>query len=99
MIDAEDIKGPKILSSVSLPADIFKGNAVGDKCRIEISGEIVNIGKENVSVEVHKSKYIGKAGKVSKDEYTSMKDADREKYDREQMDEDDEDDDESDSGA
>jgi len=76
----------------SIPEEL-KTAAVGDKCRLEIivrkTGDSIDTygnQEPRVEVEIHSLGYIGKAGKVSKEEYLAKSEDERGKYDKEQMD-------------
>lgn len=65
---------------------------VGDMCRCEIiikkigdSIDTYGKGESRIEVEIHKLGYIGKSGKLSKEEYLSKSDDEKAKYDEEQV--------------
>ena len=65
---------------------------VGDKCRLEIIvkkiGDRIDTygkGEPSIEIEVHSLGYIGKAGKLSKEEYLGKSDDEKSKYDEEQV--------------
>jgi len=71
--------------SIEMPAEIFDGvPAVGSKCRIEVVAEVVEVRKTDkgteVRVEIHKGRYVEKAGKVSDEEFAAMGPEARKKY-------------------
>lgn len=63
---------------------------VGHKCRIEIEVEVTGKSindspdgkRETVDLRILKMGYIGKAGKITKDEYLSKSEEEREEYDK-----------------
>jgi len=77
--------------SLYVPLDLVKGKTIGDVCRIEIRAKIVGLRENEATLDVMKGQYIGKSGKVTKDEYKSMRDEDRESYDMKKMDDDEDD--------
>jgi hypothetical protein len=67
---------------------------VGDMCRLEIvvkkTGDDIDTYDDNkprIQVEIHKLGYIGKAGKLSKEEYFSKSEEERKDYDTKQLEE------------
>lgn len=79
------------ISGDKIPQELADAK-VGDKCRCEIvikkigySIDTYNKGENRVEVEIHSLGYIGKAGKLSKEEYLSKSDEDKAKYDEEQV--------------
>ena len=68
---------------------------IGEMCRLEIVGKIVSKSinendrtegrRENMTIEVHKMGYVGKAGKLTKKEYLSKNEDEREEYDKEDV--------------
>ena len=90
----------KYYPSMCVPLEIVKGKSVGDMCRFEVVVKVVGMSEREdqseANLEVRKARYIGKAGKATKDEYTNMSDSEREAHDKRVMDEtsEDEDDDE-----
>lgn len=91
---------PKTNIYVHDSPDWLKDKEVGHVCRIEVIAKVKSKSEHeegaSADLEIQSMKYIGKAGKKSKEEYVSMKDDEREEYDREQIedepDEEDEDD-------
>ena len=67
----------------------LKGKEIGHVCRLELVGKIVSISENdngsNMSIEVQKLGYTGKAGKLSEKEYLSKPKEEREEYDKEQV--------------
>ncbi len=95
---AESSKGKNKISypgfsiTENIPEELANAK-VGDMMRCEIivkkvgdSIETYNESKPRVEMEVYKLGCIGKAGKISKEEYFAKSDEDRAKYDKEQMD-------------
>ena len=88
------IRFPSFSLEKNIPEDLM-GKDIGEMCRLElvvkIVGKSINQYSENknerVELEIHKLGYIGKAGKLSKEEYLSKSDEEREKYDRDSMEE------------
>ena len=88
---------PKIyyptLSLYDKVPDELMDKPLGSMCRIEIVGKIINKGidenkrgrRESMSIDIHKMGYIGKAGRVSKEEYNKMSDSEKEDYDKESV--------------
>lgn len=70
-----------------IPSDVLSGKEIGEMCRLEVIVKITGLQEKETTLEIHKVGYIGKAGKMSKDEYLKASDDEREKNDRENMEE------------
>ena len=75
----------------SIPEEMKKAT-VGDMCRCEIvikkigdSIDTYSNQEPRVEVEIRQLGYLGKAGKLNKDEYLNASDEEREKNDKENM--------------
>jgi hypothetical protein len=79
----------KYYPSMYVPLDMVKGKEVGDMCRFEIVVKITGMNDREegseANLEVRSAKYIGKAGKATKDEYSAMSDKEREAHDKRMM--------------
>jgi len=83
---------PRLDMYDKVPPELMKKD-VGDMCRIEVIGKIVNKGvrddengkRESMDIEIHKMGYIGKAGKRTKEEYSKMNQDEKEAYDKESV--------------
>jgi hypothetical protein len=87
------ISYPGFSISEIIPQEL-KDAPVGSTCRLEIivkkTGDTIetyNEGKPRVELEIHKLGYIGKAGKMGKEEYLNASEEDREKNDKENIEE------------
>ena len=94
---SETKKKKKSYPTTYVPLDMVRGKEVGSMCRFEIVAKVVGITEREgrdpeAEIDLHSAKYIGKAGKATKEEYTSMSDKEREAHDRRMMDEPDEED-------
>ena len=76
---------PSMHIDKKIPEDL-RSKDVGEMCRLEVVGKVVSKSEndrgESMSIEVHKMGYIGKGGKVTKDEYLDMDEDKREEYDK-----------------
>lgn len=81
----DKIQYPTLHISKKIPEDL-RDKKIDEMCRIEIVGRIASISKdeygESIGIEIQKMGYIGKGGKVTKEEYMDMSDEKREEYDR-----------------
>lgn len=83
---------PSIHISKNVPGELMD-KEVGDMCRLEVVAKIVskNISegesgeKESITIDVHKLGYIGKAGKVTKEEYLNKSKEARDEYDKKEV--------------
>lgn len=81
---------PTLYLSEKVPPELMDKD-IGESCRIEIVGKVVSKGineegdnrRENLTIEINKMGYVGKAGKKTKEEWLAMNDKDRENYDKE----------------
>jgi len=86
------IRFPSFSLERNIPEDLI-GKDIGEICRLElvvkVVGKSINQYSENknerIELEIHKLGYIGKAGKLSKEEYLAKSEDERTKYDAEQM--------------
>ena len=86
---------PSLYIDRKVPQEIMDKD-VGEMCRLEVVGKIKSKSidstsdgeeKQRVEIEIHKMGYIGKAGKVTRDEYLSKNDEEREEYDKKEVEE------------
>ena len=84
---------PSLSLHKNIPEELM-GKDIGEVCRIELVVKVVGKSidqysedrNERVELEVHKLGFIGKAGKLSKEEYLSKSEEERAAYDKEQLD-------------
>lgn len=88
---------PRMYIERNVPSELMDKD-VGNICRLEIVAKVVSKSiderdenkSERCELEIHKLGYIGKAGKMSKEEYLKASDEEREKNDRENISEEEE---------
>lgn len=82
-------KNKIIYPTLYIPSDILSGKEVGEMCRLEvivkITGQQESEERKETTLEIHKVGYIGKASKMSKEEYLNASDEEREKNDKENL--------------
>ncbi len=86
------IRFPLFSLCKNIPEELM-GKDIGEVCQIELVVKVV--GKsidqysedrgERLELEIHKLGFIGKAGKLSKEEYLSKTEEERAEYDKEQI--------------
>jgi hypothetical protein len=89
------IRFPSFSLERNIPEELM-GKDIGETCRLElvvkVVGKSINQYSENknerIELEIHKLGYIGKAGKMGKEEYLNASDEEREKNDKENIEED-----------
>lgn len=85
---------PSVHLSKNVPEDLM-GKEVGGMCRIEIVAKIMSKGideheeskgkKNNMSLDIHKMRLIGPAGKATSEEYNKKTKEEKEAYDKEDL--------------
>jgi hypothetical protein len=86
------VRYPSICLSENVPDDLFD-KEVGSTCRIEVIVKITSKGmderdgqeRRRMDLEIHKLGYIANSDKKSKEEYLSMDENSREKYDEDNL--------------
>jgi hypothetical protein len=84
-------KNKIIYPTLYLPSDVLTGKEVGEMCRLEIvakiTGQQESEDRKETTLEIHKVGYLGKAGKMNKEEYLNASDDEIDKNDRENIEE------------
>ena len=86
------VRYPSLTLSKNIPEELM-GKYIGAECRLEIIVKVMGKSidtysedkSERVELEIRKLGYIGKAGKLSKEEYLGKSDDEKAKYDEEQV--------------
>ena len=93
-VESKKMLYPSIYIDNKVPDDLMDKD-VGQMCRLEVVGKIVSKGinengdkkRQSMTIDIHKLGYLGKAGKVTREEYDSMSDEDKDEYDKKSVEE------------
>ena len=88
-VDEGKLKNRISYPSLHIPSDVLSGKEVGETCRLEviakITGQQESEDRKETTLEIHKVGYIGKAGKLSREEYDKKTTEEKDAYDKEEV--------------